>query len=105
VRQAIDAGLIEGPRLLTAGVVDMTGGHFDLLSPPIFPRDPLATADGEANVRQLVRRHVRAGADFIKFATTGGIVSEGDEPDWRTYSSGEIQALVEEAHALKRHVA
>lgn len=104
-RQAIDQQLVVGPRILTAGIVDMTGGHFDLLVPLIFPRDPQDTADGEANVRQLVRRHVRAGVDFIKFATTGGIVSEGDEPDWLTYSEGEIRAIVQESHALKRHTA
>lgn len=105
VRQAFERDLLVGPRLLTSGIVDMTGGHFDLLVPLQIARDPLATADGDANVRQLVRRHVRAGVDFIKFATTGGIASEGDEPDWQTFSAEEIRAIIEEAHALKRQVA
>ena len=105
LRQAIERGLIEGPRIVTGGVVDRTGGHFDLLRPPMFPRDPEETADGEAAVRQMVRRHVRAGADFIKFATTGGIVSEGDEPDWVMYSEVEVAALVDESHSMKRRTS
>jgi len=105
LREAINRGLIEGPRIVTGGTVDRTGGHFDLLRPPVFPREPNETADGEAAVRQMVRRHVRAGADFIKFATTGGIASEGDEPEWVMYTQAEVQALVDEAHSMKRHTA
>ena len=41
LRQAIDRGLTEGPRLLTAGIVDMTGGHFDLFRPLLFARQPV----------------------------------------------------------------
>ena len=51
LRQAIERGLIEGPRILTCGLVDMTGGHFDMLRPLIYPRQPEETADGEAAVR------------------------------------------------------
>jgi imidazolonepropionase-like amidohydrolase len=105
LRQAIDRGLIGGPRILAGGYVDMTGGHFDMLRPLLYPRTPEDTADGEAAVRQSVRRNVRAGVDFIKIATTGGIVSEGDEPDWITYSEAEIAAICDEAHNLKRHIA
>jgi imidazolonepropionase-like amidohydrolase len=105
LRNAIDRNLIEGPRILTGGIVDMTGGHFDLFRPLIYPRQPEDTADGEASVRQAVRRHVRAGVDFIKIATTGGIASEGDDSDWVTYSETEIAAICDEAHNLKRHVA
>lgn len=103
--RAVDRGLIEGPRIVTGGVVDMTGGHFDLLRPPQFPRAPEDTADGEAAVRQMVRRHIRAGVEFIKFATTGGIVSEGDEPDWLSYSDSEIRAITDEARSLQRRTA
>jgi imidazolonepropionase-like amidohydrolase len=105
LRQAIERGLIDGPRILTGGYVDMTGGHFDMLRPLVFPRLPEDTADGEAAVRQAVRRHVRSGVDFIKIATTGGIVSEGDDSDWITYTETEIAAICDEAHNLKRHVA
>ncbi|MBN9042520.1 MAG: hypothetical protein BGP05_14155 [Rhizobiales bacterium 62-47] len=105
LRQAIDRGLIDGPRILAGGYVDMTGGHFDLMRPLVFPRQPEDTADGEAAVRQAVRRHVRAGVDFIKIATTGGIGSEGDDSDWVTYSEAEVAAICDEAHNLMRHVA
>lgn len=105
LRNAIDRNLIEGPRILTGGYVDMTGGHFDLFRPLIYPRQPEDTADGEASVRQAVRRHVRNGVDFIKIATTGGMGSEGDDSDWVTYSESEVAAICDEAHNLKRHVA
>lgn len=104
-RQAIERDLILGPRIVTGGYVDMTGGHFDLFRPLIYPRQPEDTADGEADVRRLVRRHVRAGVDFIKIATSGGIGSEGDDVDWITYSEAEVASICDEAHNLKRHVA
>jgi imidazolonepropionase-like amidohydrolase len=76
-----------------------------MMRPLMFARDAEDTADGEAGVRRLVRRHVQWGADCIKFATTGGIASEGDEPDWVMYSEAEVAALVEEAHAMKHRTA
>ena len=105
VRQAIERELIEGPRIVVASVVDRTGGHFDLWRPQMYARQPEDTADGEAAMRQLVRRHVRAGTDFIKFATTGGIASEGDDPDWVMLSEAEVAAIVDEARSMKRRTS
>ena len=103
--KAIDAELIEGPRILTSGMVLMTGGHTDRTLPHTLPRAyPHAawqTADGVDGVRKRVRELVFAGADFIKFDAGGGV----HNPDIRLYSKAEIQAIVDEAHNLGVRVA
>ncbi|MEJ0070896.1 MAG: hypothetical protein WDO24_21610 [Pseudomonadota bacterium] len=84
---AIDEGLIPGPRLvISLSIISPIGGIGDLVSPsgqccPI-PHDPLlpdSTANGAEEIRAVVRRLVRAGADVIKCATSGGASSR--DPD------------------------
>jgi imidazolonepropionase-like amidohydrolase len=104
LRRALDAGVVPGPRLVAHGMVGMTGGHSDLFTPPaIVDRPPVA--DGPDECRRLVRHWARAGADGIKIATSGGVLSVGDRPDWRGYTRAEIAAIVDEAHALGLRVA
>jgi imidazolonepropionase-like amidohydrolase len=102
--RALNAGIVEGPRLLAFGMVGMTAGHADLFIPPAFPiRKPVA--DGPDACRALVRHWARAGADGIKIATSGGVLSVGDKSAWRNYTRPEIAAIVDEAHALGMKVA
>jgi imidazolonepropionase-like amidohydrolase len=102
--RALNAGIVEGPRLLAFGMVGMTAGHADLFIPPAFPiRKPVA--DGPDACRALVRHWARAGADGIKIATSGGVLSVGDKAAWRNYTRLEIAAIVDEAHALGMKVA
>lgn len=104
LRRALDAGVVDGPRLIAHGMVGMTGGHADLFIPPGFPlRGP--TADGPDECRKLVRTWARAGADGIKIATSGGVLSIGDKAAWRNHTLQEIDAIVDEAHALGLPVA
>lgn len=104
LRRAIDDGVVEGPRVLAHGMVGMTGGHGDLFIPPAFPiRKPVA--DGPDACRALVRTWARSGADGIKIATSGGVLSVGDRPSWRNHTAAEIEAIVDEAHALGMPVA
>jgi imidazolonepropionase-like amidohydrolase len=104
LRRALDAGVVAGPRLLAHGVVGMTGGHADLFTPPaVVDRPPVA--DGPDECRRLVRRWARSGADGIKIATSGGVLSVGDKAAWRGYTRAEIAAIVDEAHALGLRVA
>ncbi|CAN5388330.1 amidohydrolase family protein [soil metagenome] len=104
LRRAIDAGIVEGPRLQAHGMVGMTAGHGDLFTPAAYPiRKP--TADGPDECRKLVRYWARAGADGIKIATSGGVLSVGDKSAWRNYTRAEIAAVVDEAHALGMLVA
>jgi imidazolonepropionase-like amidohydrolase len=112
-KRAIDEGLIAGPRLvLSLVIVSPIGGIGDRTSPAGFaccvPNDPLlpdGVVHGLADVRDVVRRIVRAGADVIKCATTGGASSrEGHGPKDGAFDLDEMRALVEEAHALDRRV-
>jgi imidazolonepropionase-like amidohydrolase len=112
-KRAIDEGLIAGPRLIVSlCIISPIGGIGDRVSPSGFPccvpNDPLLP-DGVVNtladVRPVVRRVVRAGADVIKCATTGGASSRpGHGPYDGAFNLDEMQALVEEAHALDRRV-
>jgi imidazolonepropionase-like amidohydrolase len=104
LRRGLDAGVVEGPRVLAHGMVSMTGGHGDLFTPPaVETRGPVA--DGPDACRALVRHWARAGADGIKIATSGGVLSVGDKAAWRNHTGEEIAAIVDEAHALGMPVA
>ncbi|TWH72785.1 amidohydrolase family protein [Modestobacter roseus] len=104
LRRALDDGVVTGPRLLAHGMVGMTAGHGDMFIPPAAPvRKPVA--DGPDACRALVRHWARAGADGIKIATSGGVLSVGDRHAWRNHTRAEIAAIVDEAHALGMRVA
>jgi len=112
-KRAIEEGLIAGPRLvLSLVIISPIGGIGDRVSPSGFsccvPNDPLlpdGVVNGLGEVRAVVRRVVRAGADVIKCATTGGASSRpGHGPMDGAFNLDEMQALVEEAHALDRRV-
>lgn len=110
---AIEQGLIPGPRLvLGIQIVSPTGGIGDGVSPSghscCAVHDPLlpnSVGNGPDGVRDVVRTMVRAGADVIKTATTGGASSRpGHGPLDAAFSLEEMQALVTESHALGRRV-
>ena len=112
-KRAIDEGLIAGPRLvISLCIVSPIGGIGDRVSPSGFsccvPNDPLlpdGVVGSLADVRPVVRRIVRAGADVIKCATTGGASSRpGHGPRDGAFNLDEMQALTDEAHALDRRV-
>src|SRR6202795_3207120 len=116
-KRAIEEGLIEGPRLvLSLSIISPIGGIGDAVSPSGLPLDDCCCIPGDpllpdsvvnslADVRPVVRRMVRAGADVIKCATTGGASSRpGHGPRDGAFNLDEMQALVDEAHALDRRV-
>ena len=112
-KRAIDEGLITGPRLvLSLCIISPIGGIGDRVSPSGFsccvPNDPLlpdGVVNSLADVRPVVRRIVRAGADVIKCATTGGASSRpGHGPLDGAFNLDEMQAVTDEAHALDRRV-
>src|SRR5712691_8964785 len=116
-KRAIEEGLIDGPRLvLSLSIISPIGGIGDAVSPSGLPLDdcccipgdpllPESVCNGPADVRQVVRKMVRAGADVIKTATTGGASSRpGHGPRDAAFNLDEMQALVDEAQALDRRV-
>jgi imidazolonepropionase-like amidohydrolase len=105
VKHAVDAGVIEGARVISAGFVGMTAGHGDMFLPPALDQRPWRTADGAVACRTLVREYARDGHDLIKICTSGGVLSSGDKPGWRNYTDEEAATIVDEAHALSMRVA
>ena len=105
-KQAINEGLIQGPRMLTAvSIISPTGGIGDRVAPSghrtayaTDPMRPVGVANGPQAVRSMVRDMVRIGADVIKFATTGGASSrQGHGPKDIAFGPDEVNALVDEA--------
>lgn len=107
VRDGINEGEIEGPRMLVSGpLLGITGGHCDNnLLPYEFHYREQGIADGPWAARAKVREVVKYGADVIKVCASGGVLSKGDQPGTPQYSFEELQAIVEEAHKLGRKVA
>lgn len=104
IRHSFDAGIWEGPRLAAFGHLTMTAGHGDLMWPAaVHDRPP--TADGPDACRRQVRLYARQGVDGIKVFTSGGVMSLGDRSAWRNYTMSELEAIVDEAHALGLPVA
>jgi imidazolonepropionase-like amidohydrolase len=108
LRNAIDAGLVPGPRLLVAGnYVSATGGAGDARQFSIYVDVPTVQnlADGVDAVRHAVRTNFKQGADFIKILATGAVLSKGIPPGAQQYSDEELKVAVEEARRWGRHVA
>jgi imidazolonepropionase-like amidohydrolase len=105
VRDAINAGIVEGPRMLVAGFTTMTGSHLDLIQPRAMYRWGFNTADGPWELRKLARKNLLAGCDVIKTCASGGGGTDKEEPDIRNLTQEELDALVDEAHALHKHAA
>ena len=112
-KRAMEEELLQGPRLLLAvNIISPIGGIGDRISPsghtccvPTDPSLPEGVANGVEGVRAMVRTMVRAGADVIKCATTGGASSRpGHGPKDSAFNLDEMKALVDEAHTLGRRV-
>ncbi|HET7649963.1 MAG TPA: amidohydrolase family protein [Gammaproteobacteria bacterium] len=110
LRNAINAGVIEGPRMLIANsFIGATAGHADQAPFPPQRVAPLGPIDGVCNgpdeCRAAVRYQIKYGADVIKFMPSGGVLSLSDPVDAPELSQAEMDAIVSEAHAWHRKVA
>ena len=112
LRNAINQGWAQGPRILTAGhVISITGGHGDittgsrgdLFDPPPGAEDGIA--DGPDACRMAVRTQVKRGADLIKVTATGGVLSLARDGRLPHYAEDELQAIVRTAADLGVSVA
>jgi imidazolonepropionase-like amidohydrolase len=107
LRAAQARGLIAAPRMVVAPhLLSSTGGHGDISA--LLSRQYAADcqllefelADGPEGVRKRVRDEVRRGADWIKFASTGGFATPSDDPGQVTFTQEEMDALVATAADL-----
>ncbi|MFK4443694.1 imidazolonepropionase-like amidohydrolase [Caballeronia udeis] len=116
-KQAVEAGLAEGPRMFVSGrALSQTGGHGDMRTrsdymPPDAPcgccvRVGALTrvADGVDEVRRAAREELQMGADQIKIMASGGVASPTDPVGAWGYSEDEIRAIVAEARGRQTYV-
>lgn len=108
LKMAIERGLIPGPRMrISVSALSQTGGHGDQMMPSGAnpgsslggrgPEWPETVVDGVDEVRLAVRKLLRAGADFVKLCSTGGVLSPTDEPGHTQFTPDEIAVMVYEA--------
>jgi imidazolonepropionase-like amidohydrolase len=116
-KQAVEAGLAQGPRLFVSGrALSQTGGHGDgrprtdtLAADDICPTCARVgaiarVADGVDAVRRAVREELQMGADQIKVMASGGVASPTDPIDALGYSEDELRAIVQEATSRGTYV-
>jgi imidazolonepropionase-like amidohydrolase len=97
LRQAIDSGLIPGPRMLISGrLICMTGGHGWQIG---------LEANGPDEVRKAAREQIKAGVDIVKLMATGGVLTPAVEPGSEQLTEEELRAGVEEAHKAGKKTA
>jgi hypothetical protein len=95
LRNAIDRGDLPGPRMQVATLgVGSTGGHFDEsgLSPFLEFRGFSGIADGEAEIRKLIRDEIKHGADVIKISATAGVLSHEESVGAPQFTLAEMAA-------------
>ncbi len=109
LRLAVQEGTLVGPRMqISVNMLSMTGGHSDAWLPSgavgpwgvTFPGMPSGVCDGVEGVARKVREMIRAGADVIKIASSGGFLSPSDDPRQPNFSQAEVDAIVATAADL-----
>jgi imidazolonepropionase-like amidohydrolase len=110
LRNAINANVAEGPRILTAiHAIGSTGGHCDQSPFPPQRIKPVGPIEGVCNgadqCREAVRDQMKWGADVIKICASGGVLSESDPVDTPQLTPDELTAIISEAHKWKRKTA
>ena len=103
--RAVDAGWIDGPRIVPAGhAITPTGGHLDptmfqALAPHIMPISvEEGVADGIDEIRKAVRYQIKHGARVIKCCASGGVMSHTGPAGAQQYSYEELKVIADEAH-------
>jgi imidazolonepropionase-like amidohydrolase len=111
LRNAINTGIAEGPRILTAGkIIATTGGHGDptnsyrkdLMGDP-GPKEGVINSPDEA--RQAVRQRYKEGSDLIKITATGGVISLAKDASGPQFTDEELKAIITTAKDYGMQVA
>ena len=107
IKQGIEQGMVPGPRIVPATyAIGATGGHCDSTEfPPSISVPSPQIANGPEELRAMVRKLRKYGAEVIKFCGTGGVFSKTDSVGAQQYDLTEMKAIVDEAHMLGLKVA
>ncbi|CAN5312726.1 amidohydrolase family protein [soil metagenome] len=112
LRKAIQRGLVDGPRIITAGrAISASGGHMDnsvgfrddSFNHKVGPDD--GVADGRDELIKAVRLQIKRGSDVIKIASTGGVLDLSEDGSGAQFTIDEIKAVVETAKDYGLRVA
>lgn len=107
LKNAVEAGGIKGPRIVHGGhMISAVGGHFDFggLLRNGITMEQVSVAEGAVGVKRAVHNETRHGAEWIKFAGSGGFMSPSDGPEDLSYSQEEMNAMVAAARDLGKPV-
>jgi imidazolonepropionase-like amidohydrolase len=108
LRDGINKGWVDGPRIIASGGVSVTGGHGDVdgMSPDLLDLYTEKTiCDGPYDCRRATRRAIKFGADVIKITSTGGVLSDTNTGTGQQMENDELKEVIDAAHALGRKVA
>lgn len=108
LRDGINKGWVDGPRIIASGGVSVTGGHGDVdgMSPDLLDLYTEKTiCDGPYDCRRATRRAIKFGADVIKITSTGGVLSDTNTGTGQQMEDDELKEVIDAAHALGRKVA
>jgi imidazolonepropionase-like amidohydrolase len=108
LRDAINIGWIDGPRIIAAGGVGITGGHADVsgMKPELmeFWTDE-SICDGPYDCRRATRNAIKYGADLIKITSTGGVMTDRATGTGQQMEMDELREVVQAANRMGRKVA
>ncbi|WP_444946128.1 amidohydrolase family protein [Microbulbifer sp. VTAC004] len=110
MRDAINNGWVDGPRIIAAGGVGITGGHADIsgVSPELMALHDDKTrtvCDGPYDCRRATRHAIKYGADFIKITSTGGVLTDRATGTGQQMEMDELKEVVLAAQRMGRKVA
>ena len=108
MRDAIDRGWVDGPRIIAAGGVGITGGHADIsgVSPDLMKHWTSANVcDGPYDCRRAARNVIKYGGDLIKITSTGGVMTQRATGTGQQMEMDELQEVVRAAARMGRKVA
>ena len=110
LRDAINNGWVDGPRIIAAGGVGITGGHADIsgMSPELMAyhdEKNKTICDGPYDCRRATRHAIKYGADLIKITSTGGVLTDRATGTGLQMESDELREVVQAAQRMGRKVA
>jgi len=108
LRDGINNGWVDGPRIIAAGGVGITGGHADVsgISPElmdVFTSENVC--DGPYDCRRATRNVIKYGADWIKITSTGGVLTDRATGTGQQMEMDELTEVVQAAKSMGRKVA
>lgn len=108
IRDAINKGWVDGPRIIAAGGLGITGGHADIsgVKPSLMTAwTSPNTCDGPYDCRRAARNIIKYGADLIKITSTGGVMTDRATGTTQQMEMDELREVVRAARRMGRKVA